>query len=539
MSKKQKVCSYSRVSTDNIEQLGSLESQIEDFDKIVKENKDWEYIENYVDEGITGTNVLKRKDFQRMMRDAEKGKFSLILTREVSRFARNTEDTFKYTRKLKDLGVGVWFVSDNINSLNDQDFFKLGIMALVAQEGARKTSENVKWKHKLIMNNGAVFGSNSIMGYNVKDKKLTINEEQAKVVRLIYDLYLQGKGERAIQLELMQRNIKTPLGKDRWQNTTIKRILTNEKYIGKLIQGKSITPNYLDKKRVINKDESTLIIHENTHEAIIDIDTFNKVQEEIARRAELLNVGNTRYTNKYPYSGKIKCGICGMNYKHVSWNKMVDGTKTYAWKCPERSVHGKKHDIGNGTFVGCDGVAITEVALNSLMKQVLKSLYDNRDSIFNIIENLLNKYINQDEDIVDLELIQKNIEKYKNKISSLMDLYTDGLINKSEFQLKKMNYDIEIEKQEKLLNQHSQTKKDEIGLIKKLESFKNIFKEEINFNNEKVSDEIIKRLLDYMVVHDKMNIDIHFTSGWGYNIKIDDDELIFSELQSFGIRSMY
>lgn len=539
MSKKQKVCSYSRVSTDNIEQLGSLESQIEDFDKIIKDNKDWEYVGNFVDEGITGTSVLKRKGFQKMMSDAEKGKFSLILTREVSRFARNTEDTFKYTRKLKDLGVGVWFVSDNINSLNEQDFFKLGIMSLVAQEGARKTSENVKWKHKILMNNNEVFGSNSIMGYDVKDKKLTINPEQAKVVRLIYDLYLQGKGERAIQLELMQRDIKTPLGKDRWQNTTIKRILTNEKYIGKLIQGKSITPNYLDKKRVMNKDESTFIIKEDAHEAIIDIETFNKVQEEMARRSNLLNADNTRYTNKYPYSGRIKCGVCGLNYKHVSWNKMVDGTKLYAWKCPERAVHGKKHDIGNGTLVGCDGVAIPEAILNNLMKQVILNLYENRESIFSIIDNLLAKYISRSDDAIDITLIQKTIDKYQNKINSLMDLYTDQLITKPEFQLKKLNYDQEIDKQKKLLEKHGNRAKDELGLFEKLKSFKDIFKADMNFKDDKISDEVIVRLLDHMVIHDKNNIDIHFNSGWGYNIKIDGAELSFSEVQSFGIRSVH
>ena len=536
--KKQKVVFYARVSTDNIEQLDSLATQIDHFTKVIENNKNWELIGSYVDEGITGTSTTKRKGFNKMIKDANDGLFDLILTREVSRFARNTVDTLEYTRQLKSLGIGVVFTLDNINTLDPDGEFKLTIMASVAQEEARKTSNNVKWKHENLMNNGAVFGSNNIMGYDLKDKKLTINEEQAKIVRLIYDLYLQGKGERAIQIELMQRNIKTSLGKDRWTNTTIKRILTNEKYIGRLVQKKSITPNYLEKKRVMNKDESTLIIHEDAHEAIIDIDTFNKVQKEMSRRAELLNVGSTRYTNKYPYSGKIKCGICGRNMKHVSWNKMVDGTKTYAYKCPERAVHGKKHDIGNGVFVGCDGVAIPEVILNNFMKQVIINLYKNRDSIFNIIENLLNRYINQDEKILDLKSIQKTIEKFKNKIDGSMDLYTDQLINKSEFQLKKLNYDMEIQKQEKLLDQHGKSKKDELGLIEKLESFKSIFQEEIDFNKDKISDEIIERLLDYMVIHDKMNIDIHFTSGWGHNVKINGTELTFSKLHSFGIDHM-
>ena len=254
---KRKVAAYCRVSTDNEDQANSFESQQRYFRQYIERNPDWELYEIFADEGISGTNTKKRKEFNRMIACAKNGDFDLIITKEISRFARNTLDSIYYTRELKKHGVGVIFMNDNINTLDGDAELRLAIMSSIAQEESRKTSERVKWGQKRQMEQGVVFGR-SMLGYDVEGGKMTINEEGAKVVRLIFHKFVnEGKGTHVIARELREEGI-SPMRVKEWSNTVILRVIRNEKYCGDLVQKKTYTPDFLSHEKKYNRGQSTL-----------------------------------------------------------------------------------------------------------------------------------------------------------------------------------------------------------------------------------------------------------------------------------------
>ena len=288
-----RVAAYCRVSTDKEDQTNSFESQKLYFENEIRKNPDWELVKIYADEGISGTSTKKRTEFNNMIRDAKNGKIDRIITKEVSRFARNTVDTLQYTRDLKSKGIGVLFCNDNINTLDSDGELRLTIMASIAQEESRKTSERVKWGQKRRMEQGVVFGRN-ILGYHLKNGILTVNEEEADLVRHIFNKYLEGKGLHIIARELRSEGYKTKNGNSEWTNKSIRTILQNEKYVGDLIQKKTITPDFLTHKRKTNNGEEEMVIIRDHHEPIIDRTTFDFVQSEFKRKSEEYKHDNTK-----------------------------------------------------------------------------------------------------------------------------------------------------------------------------------------------------------------------------------------------------
>ena len=267
-----KVASYCRVSTDRDDQANSFESQQRYFKEYIDRQPDWELYQVYADEGITGTSTKKRAAFNRMIADAHLGKFHLILTKEVSRFSRNILDTITYTRELKALGVGVLFMNDGISTLEPDAELRLSIMGSIAQEESRKTSTRVKWGQTRRMEQGVVFGR-SLLGYDVKDGCLTVNPEGAEIVRLIFYKYgVEKKGTTVIARELREAGYRTHSGNVKWSNTHIVKILKNEKYVGDLVQKKTITPDYLSHAKKYNHGEEEFVIIRDHHEPIIDRD---------------------------------------------------------------------------------------------------------------------------------------------------------------------------------------------------------------------------------------------------------------------------
>lgn len=307
-----RVVAYCRVSTDKTDQLNSLENQKSYFERHINNNKDWELMNVYADEGITGTSTKKRKQFNQMIKDAENGKFDIILTKEVSRFARNTVDALNYTRKLKSIGIEVYFLLDNISTADKDGELRLTIMSSLAQEEARKISERCTWGAKRSMEKGVVFG-NCILGYNLKNGKLTINKEEAKIVQSIFHKYLyEGKGLFTISRELMEKGVQTSRENKKWYPTTVKSILGNEKYIGDLKQGKTYIEDFLNKKTKKNKGEREFVIIKNNHEPIISREDFEKAQEEMEKRHRetVKDDCKRKYSNKYAFSGKLICSEC-------------------------------------------------------------------------------------------------------------------------------------------------------------------------------------------------------------------------------------
>lgn len=291
-----RVAAYCRVSTDHEDQANSFASQQRYFKQYIERNPDWQLYEIFADEGISGTSTKKRQAFNRMITCAKNGEFHLILTKEISRFARNTLDSIYYTRELKKHGVGVLFLNDNINTLDSDSELRLAILSSIAQEESRKTSERVKWGQKRQMEQGVVFGR-SMLGYDVKNGTMSVNEEGAKVVRLIFHKFVtEGKGTHTIARELLKEGIY-PMHAKEWQNTVILRILRNEKYCGDLVQKKTYTPDFLSHEKKYNRGQEEFVIIKHHHEPIISRALFEKANRILDEKS-FSQKGKTRQSSK-------------------------------------------------------------------------------------------------------------------------------------------------------------------------------------------------------------------------------------------------
>ena len=376
-----RVAAYCRVSTDREDQANSLRSQQAYFTTYIRTHQDWILREVYADEGISGTSTRKREAFNRMIAQAEAGGLDLILTKEVSRFARNTVDTLEYTRKLKSLGVGVIFINDNIDTRENDGELRLTIMASIAQEESRKTSERVKWGQTRRMEAGVVFGNNSTYGFDTRGGQLFVKPEEAQVVRLIYHKFLnEGKGTHVIARELYEAGIdppKTATGK--WSAVMILRILRNEKHVGDLLQKKHVTPDYLNHKKVSNRGQEKQVMIQNHHEAIIDRETWDAAQRELARRSAQQG-DKSKYSNRYWCSGKIYCGCCGSRFV-LRNRKRPNGDLYMAWGCHSRVHYGNWKRDGRGENVGCNMRMVNDKSLSAIVRFVLGQLELDSDAI--------------------------------------------------------------------------------------------------------------------------------------------------------------
>ena len=368
-----KVASYCRVSTDKDDQANSFESQQRYFRAYIDRQPEWELYQIYADEGITGTSTKKRAAFNQMIADARMGKFELILTKEVSRFSRNILDTIAYTRELKALGVGVLFMNDGISTLEPDAELRLSIMGSIAQEESRKTSSRVKWGQTRRMEQGVVFGR-SLLGYDVKDGRLTVNPEGAELVRLIFHKYgVEKKGTTVIARELREAGYRTHRGGIRWNGSCIVKLLKNEKYVGDLIQKKTITPDYLTHAKKANHGEEELVIIRDHHQPIIGRELWGVVQEELKKRNRNGALG-AGHSNRYIFSGKIKCGECGASFVSRQ-RKRKDGSLSRRWSCYSAVNEGGVHVDPQGNRVGCDvRMALRDEVAMDMLRQALRTL---------------------------------------------------------------------------------------------------------------------------------------------------------------------
>jgi DNA invertase Pin-like site-specific DNA recombinase len=270
-----RVAAYCRVSTDKTDQIGSFESQKRYFREYIEQNADLELYRIYADEGITGTNVKNRVSFKNMIEDAKNGKFDLILTKEISRFARNLLDSIYYTRELKRYGVSVFFINDRIDTMEPDAELRLAILATIAQEESRRTSERVKWGQTRRMEAGIVFGR-SMLGYDVKNGEMTVNEEGAEIVRAIFRMYTEDKMGFAAIARALDENGIPPMRAQKWNGTVVMRILKNEIYVGDLLQKKTYTPDYLSHEKKYNRGAEEMIVIRDHHTPIIPREVFEK-----------------------------------------------------------------------------------------------------------------------------------------------------------------------------------------------------------------------------------------------------------------------
>lgn len=328
--RKRRVAGYARVSTDSDEQFTSYEAQVDYYTHFIQSNPEWEFVEVYTDEGISGTNTKHRDGFNRMIQDALDGKIDLIVTKSVSRFTRNTVDSLVTIRKLKEHGVECYFEKESIYTFDGKGELLITIMSSLAQEESRSISENITWGQRKSFSDGKVhLAYKNFLGYERgEDGRPAIVEKEAAVVRLIYRLFLEGKTQGGICRYLEDLGLRSPSGKEKWSKTTITSILTNEKYKGDALLQKTFTVDFLQKKVKANEGEVPQYYVENSHPAIIEPDEWALVQTEFARRKAM---GNT-YSGKSVLSAKLVCEDCGSFYGSKVWHS-TDKYRRTIWRC--------------------------------------------------------------------------------------------------------------------------------------------------------------------------------------------------------------
>ena len=513
------VASYCRVSTDNEDQSNSFEAQRRYFKEYIARQPDWELYKVYADEGITGTSTKKRVQFNQMINDARKGKFKLIITKEVSRFSRNILDTIAFTRELKALGVGVLFMNDSINTLDPDAELRLSIMGSIAQEESRKTSARVKWGQTRQMERGVVFG-NSMLGYDLKDGRLYLNPEGAEVVRVIFHKYgIEKKGTSIIARELREEGYLTFRGHTNWTNTHIVKILRNEKYVGDLCQKKTVTLDYLTHQKKTNHGEEQMVYIRDHHEPIISRELWDLVQDELDLKKRKDGLAGAGHSNRYLFSGKIKCGVCGASF--IARTKTTKSGNSYKrWCCYNATNDGRRHIDKMGNEVGCDvGCLLRDDLAWDILQYAIKVIRTKPKWIAKrVIEHAKSYLANSEVTFTETqEEVEDAINQLEDKKREVLDAFFSKVISKDDVRIMNARYDEQIralrEKLEALRNLNS-LEYDIRDLADDIETHIQMIA------NSRPEDELFCRnLLDKVVVHPNRKVEIRLNllpPSWAY-----------------------
>ena len=391
-SKRQlRVAAYCRVSTDDEEQLTSYEAQKNYYTDKIMTNKEWTMAGIFADEGITGTSARKRPEFLRMIRQCKQGKIDIVLTKSISRFARNTVDCLNYVRALKELGIAVIFEKENMNTLEVDSEILITMLGAFAQSESESISANVRWGIRQAMKEGkATIQYKYLYGYRKgDDSKPEIIPDQAEVVRKIYDLFLSGTPVRGIQEYLNANSVPNINGESKWARSAIDSILTNEKYCGDVLLQKTYIDDCINKKVKKNTGQLPMYLVQNHHEGIISRETFDAAQAELARRSagkspskKNAPTGRSRYSSKYALSDRLYCGECGTRYQRCTWRNR-DGSKRIVWRCVSRVDYGNKY---------ChDSPTLDEEPLHRAILSSINSTVKGKDSIIYNLKSAMEK----------------------------------------------------------------------------------------------------------------------------------------------------
>ena len=498
-----KVAIYGRVSTEHEAQLSALENQLQWYDDQVRYHPNWTVCERYIDEGITGTQAKKRPAFLRMIEDAKNGKFDLIVTREVCRFARNVVDTLVVTRELKGIGVEVFFIDDNIWTMDGDGELRLSLMATLAQEESRKTSERVKAGQKISRDNGVLYGNGNILGYDRVGETYVINEEQAETVRMIFDLYLQGYGSMKIAGILTEQKRKTASGLVKWSVSNIMRAIKNATYTGTKCYNKSRSNNFLEQKRINNLDMSTYEYVEGDFPAIVSQEVWDKAQKirESRMKPSLVSTSKTTHSkrdSKDIWVNKLRCS-CGSSFRKDKWHTKLDGKISYGYQCYNQINNGNKKKraaLGLDTEGYCDIKMITDWKLDFMAKELLEHLWQDRKASVLIAIDLIKRYYKDDrlnENQHDAVSVKAKIDKAQTRLTNLIAMRADGELSKEEYQTMRMPIDAEIQQLQEKLNQAPTDEQPKSGL--QLDGIISMLNTLIDFSGTKISKDIINQFV--------------------------------------------
>lgn len=501
---------YGRVSTEHEAQLAALENQMQWYDDQAKYHPNWNVLKKYIDRGITGTQAKKRPAFMEMLEDAKRNKFDLIVTREVCRFARNTVDTLVITRQLKEIGIEVYFVEDNIWTMDNDGELRLTIMATLAQEESRKTSERVRAGQKISRDNGVLYGNGNILGYDRLGDTYVINEEQAETVRMIYDLYLNGYGFTKIVNELVRQKRKDSSGLVRWEATKVSRILHNATYKGYQGYYKSYKNNHLDQKTVINRDEDTYLYVKGRFTPIISEEVWDKCK---ALRESKLTLRKTQEgkiertgtrTSEDIWAKRLICR-CGHRMRKDRWHVNKTGL-TYGYKCYNILNNGSKQariDAGLYADKYCDMGTIADWKMDLMLFEVLKALnLEESTSVDTAYQTFKNKNTKETNEVRALKDAEAKLRKIQIKLENLTEMRVNGEIGKQEFMSLKTKINGEMLVVEKEIDDIKQGVLDEERKTTPLinfEVFKSIAIEKLDFSKpikqSNLVDVIVKKIV--------------------------------------------
>ena len=430
-----RVTFYARVSTDQDEQINSLENQVQYYTELIQSKPNWKFVPGYVDEGISGGSTKKRDNFNRMIRDAKAGMFDFIITKEISRFSRSTLDSIRYTQELLDYNVGVFFQNDNINTLDTDSEFRLVIMAGVAQDEIRKLSERLKFGFPQAIKNGHVLGNDKLYGYDKKDCVLTVNEEEAEIIRIIFDLYgNQRLGTRTISKRLMELGYTSREG-NAFNTLTIRHILENPKYKGWYCGNKSQSVDYRTKRNVLLDESEWVTYPDPSIPAIVSEELWNRANALYKRRREEMKSHSSglSFHNRYPYSTKIYCEEHG-----TTFHRQVIQTKKgqqEVWQCKVYRSHGR---------AACSAPQIRSSDLDVILSDIFKELIRDKQKIIDSLVTVLTN-IPKEVDYGKLRCqVENEMDDLERKKNRLLDLSIAGALTVEEFKERNDAFNVRI-----------------------------------------------------------------------------------------------
>lgn len=438
-----RVAAYCRVSTDDDEQLGSFESQKLYYEQKIASNKDWVNAGIFADEAVTGTKTDKRSGFQDMIAHCNNGEIDMILTKSISRFARNTVDTLNYVRMLRDRNIAIFFEKENINTLDMNGELLLTIMSSLAQQEVESLSQNVKMGLQMKMKRGELIGFNGCYGYDyhTEDKSITVNEEEAEIVRMIYDMYLEGYGTTTIAKRLMELGIKNKKGEVSWHTHGVMGMIKNEKYKGDILLGKTFTTDPISKRRLANMGEENQYYLRDHHEPIVSREIWDKAEEIRMKRSRNKVVETTgnreRYTRQYSFSSMCECAYCGHKLTRRTRHSRSDYEKP-VWQCMNATKNG---------IVNCPNCkAVDEAILEGAFLDAFGLLAGNFDDVLDVVLSYVAESADSDENMRKKQQIDKDISSLESKKSRMTDMLIDGTISKEVYEEKMVDFTRKLHK---------------------------------------------------------------------------------------------
>ena len=506
-----RVTFYARVSTDQDEQINSLENQVQYYTELIQSKPNWKFVPGYVDEGISGGSTKKRDNFNRMIRDAKAGMFDFIITKEISRFSRSTLDSIRYTQELLDYNVGVFFQNDNINTLDTDSEFRLVIMAGVAQDEIRKLSERLKFGFRQAIKNGHVLGNDKLYGYDKKDCVLTVNEEEAEIIRIIFDLYgNQRLGTRTISKRLMELGYTSREG-NAFNTLTIRHILENPKYKGWYCGNKSQSVDYRTKRNVLLDESEWVTYPDPSIPAIVSEELWNRANALYKRRREEMKSHSSglSFHNRYPYSTKIYCEEHG-----TTFHRQVIQTKKgqqEIWQCKVYRSHGR---------AACSAPQIRSSDLDFILSDIFKELILDKQKIIDSLVTVLTN-IPKEVDYGKLRCqVENEMDDLEQKKNRLLDLSIAGALMVEEFKERNDAFNAQILECQGKLTAIRQEEESRSSEELDIPAIRRALDEALRFTGE-IDTALVATILDKVVVKkestkDAIHLDIFLKLGSTY-----------------------